>query len=112
MKLNHLNLTVTDVSATKGFLERYFGLTCARQRTDRLVVMFDKDGFVLTLMQGRDVHYPGSFHIGFPQENEEQVDEINRRLRQDGYEVSPPKRAHAYTFYVKAPGDFTVEISC
>jgi catechol-2,3-dioxygenase len=26
MKLNHVNLTVTDVSETRKFLEKYFGL--------------------------------------------------------------------------------------
>ena len=33
-----------------------------------------------------------------------------QRLRADGFEVNPPERSHAYTFYVKAPGGFTVEV--
>jgi catechol 2,3-dioxygenase-like lactoylglutathione lyase family enzyme len=34
MKLNHLNLTVTDVGEAREFLERYFGLRCAVTRGD------------------------------------------------------------------------------
>ncbi len=44
-------------------------------------VMFDDDGFILTLMKGKEVQYPKTFHVGFPQENEEQVNKINQRLK-------------------------------
>jgi lactoylglutathione lyase len=51
------------------------------------------------------------FHIGFVQESEEQVNEINRRLRDDGYAVPEPARLHgSWTFYFQAPGGFTVEV--
>lgn len=112
MKLNHLNLTVTDVPAARKFLEDYFNMECAGSRKDSFAAMFDDDGFVLTLMKGSEVHYPKTFHIGFPQENEEQVDKINQQLKEDGYDVEPPQHAHGYTFYVKAPGGFTVEVLC
>lgn len=32
--------------------------------------MRDKDGFILNLMKGKEVQYPKTFHVGFPQENE------------------------------------------
>ncbi|MFZ4450904.1 VOC family protein [Salibacterium aidingense] len=112
MKLHHLNLTVTDVQAAKDFLETYFGLTGGSDREAGFDVVFDDDGFVLTLMKGREVHYPKTFHIGFPQENEEQVDRMNQQLKEDGFDVKPPVHAHGYTFYVKAPGGFTVEVLC
>jgi len=112
MKLNHLNLTVTDVRAASAFLETYFGL---RSMGGNAGMMFlsDDDGFVLTLMKAgktTEVSYPGNFHIGFFIESEAQVDEINRRLKDDGYDVAPPERHHAYGFYVAAPGGFTVEL--
>lgn len=112
MKLNHLNLTVTDVRAASAFLEKYFGL---RSMGGNAGMMFlsDDDGFVLTMMKagrGTDVRYPGNFHIGFFIESEAQVDEINRRLKEDGYNVPAPERHHAYGFYVEAPGGFTVEL--
>jgi len=39
------------------------------------------------------------------------VDEINRRLKEDGVDVPPPSRQHgAWTFYFQAPGRFTIEV--
>lgn len=112
MKLNHLNLAVTDVAETVSFLEKYFGLR--RQGGNKgMAFLFDDAGMVLTLMKaGRDmpISYPANFHIGFIQESEERVNEINQRLRDDGFEVEPPQQSHAWTFYVQAPGGFTVEV--
>ncbi|MBH5318841.1 VOC family protein [Paenibacillus sp. GSMTC-2017] len=110
MKINHINLTVNDVIATKAFLGEYFGLQTSEENSETFDVLFDDDGSVLTLMKGKEVVYPKTFHIGFIQESEEKVDEINKRLKDDGYDVKPPKRLHGYTFYVEAPGGFTVEV--
>lgn len=112
MKLNHLNLTVSDVSATRNFLETYFGLTCVGSRGNGFAALFDQDGFVLTLMKGKDIQYPQTFHIGFPQVNEEDVNKIHGRLKEDGFEVTDPVHSHGYTFYVTAPGGFQVEVLC
>jgi len=115
MKLNHLNLTVMDVSAAKQFLERYFGLQSIEgdNENKNFAALSDDSGMVLTLMTAghtTEVKYPGNFHIGFIQESEERVNEINQRLRNDGFDVEPPQRHHAWTFYVQAPGGFTVEV--
>jgi catechol-2,3-dioxygenase len=61
-------------------------------------------------MKAKEVNYPGTFHIGFGQPTEEKVNEINRRLREDGYDAPLPERHHAWTFYVEAPGGFTIEV--
>lgn len=111
MKLNHLNLTVTDVPQTRELLERYFGLTCLAQREDTFAMMTDDNGSALSLMEGKKVDYPGTFHIGFVQESEERVDEINRRLKHDGFEVKSPARLHgAWSFYFQAPSGFMIEV--
>ncbi len=114
MKLNHLNLSVTDVPATKAFLETYFDLRCEGGDQDRknFAVLFDDNGLVLTLMQGAPatVSYPRTFHIGFIQESEAQVNALYERLKDDGFDVNPPERSHAWTFYVKAPGGVLVEV--
>ena len=112
MKLNHLNLTVTDVRAASAFLETYFGLRSMGGNAG-MAFLSDDDGFVLTLMKAGKttaVTYPENFHIGFFVESEATVDAINRRLKDDGYDVAPPERHHAYTFYVAAPGGFTIEL--
>lgn len=114
MKLNHINLTVTDVQAAAEFLEKYFGLRY-QGGNKGMAFLFDDDNLVLTLMKaGRstEVKYPETFHIGFGQPTEAQVTEINERLRADGFDVKPPERHHAWTFYVEAPGGFTVEVLC
>ncbi|WP_338452611.1 VOC family protein [Niallia oryzisoli] len=110
MKLNHINLTVTDVNAAREFLEKYFDLQTKSTHEDSFAVLVDEDGLLLALMKGLQVSYPKSFHIGFSQESEERVNEIYQRLKNDGFDVKPPKRAHRWTFYVQAPGGFTIEV--
>jgi lactoylglutathione lyase len=89
-------------------------LRLRESRTQNFDVLFDDDGMVLTLIgvgRRNRVEYPETFHIGFIQESSEDVDEINRRLREDGYDVEPPSHQHgAWTFYFVAPGGFTVEV--
>lgn len=112
MKLNHVHLMVTDVKAASAFMEKYFVLQNVGGN-DGLSVLLDNDGLVLTLMkigQKGSKQYPDNFHVGFFVESEAKVDQLNLRLKEDGYEVSPPKREHAYSFYVGAPGGFTVEL--
>ena len=58
MKLNHLNLTVNDVNATREFLEKYFGLKTMDTRGNAFAVLLDDNGMVLTLMKGTEVSYP------------------------------------------------------
>jgi lactoylglutathione lyase len=125
MKLNHLHLTVTDVPEARKFLETYFGLQGrvnpytgesmeGGKENRNFTLLFDDNGLALTLMgagKATAVEYPGYFHIGFIQENEERVNEIYRRLKDDGFDVQPPQRLHAWTFYVRAPGGFTVEVA-
>jgi catechol 2,3-dioxygenase-like lactoylglutathione lyase family enzyme len=112
MKLNHINLTVSDVRAAAGFLEKYFGLR-PMGGNEGMAFLFDDEDLVLTLMKaGRssEVAYPGNFHIGFFVAGEDEVDAIHRRLREDGFDAPPPERHnHGYGFYVNAPGGFTIE---
>lgn len=114
MKLNHLNLTVSDVPGTRKLLEKYFGFR-GREKggSDKFDIVFDDEGLVLTLMKGAEISYPNSFHIGFVQESEEQVNAINQRLKEDGFDVKPPRRFHgSWTFYFRAPGGFLIEVLC
>jgi lactoylglutathione lyase len=116
MKMNHLNLTVTDAAETAAFLEKYFGLRSMDgvEQKKTFAIVRDDNGLVLTLMRASrtaEIKYPETFHIGFIQESEERVNEINQRLKEDGYEVPPPARLHgSWTFYFTAPGGFTIEV--
>src|SRR5262245_34737089 len=115
MALNHLNLTVPDVPATRDFFKAYFGFHAIRERDDAtLAVMVDESGFVLTLSnfgKAAEVAYPGAFHIGFMQESRERVEAIHASLKAGGFDPQPPHEFHgAWTFYFKAPGGFLVEV--
>lgn len=117
MNLNHLNLTVQDAAETAAFLRRYFGMRSldgAPPDTPAMAFLTDDAGMILSLFRGKrdeEPVYPGFFHIGFGQPDEEAVNEISRRLREDGYDVPPPSRQHgSWTFYFKAPGGFLIEV--
>ena len=110
MKLQHLNLTTTDPTATADFLVKYFGLKNEGGNKGFMLVR-DDDGMVITLMKSAKVAYPATFHIGFYPETEAEVDALHQQLTADGYTVTAPERHHGYSIYVEAPGGFTVEVT-
>ena len=117
MKLNHLNIAVPDVAATRSFFESFFGFRCVETKgQDVLSVLSDDHGFVLILSNFKKElvpEYPRDFHVGFLLRDG--VDEVNRlyeRMKSSGFEASPPKNFHgSWGFYVAAPGGFMVEVS-
>lgn len=111
MELKHINLTVDNIGETREFLQTYFDFTLKTEAGKNPEVLLGKDGFILTLMQGKDVSYPKTFHIGFPQKSKEDVDNIYTSLKVAGYKVPDPKvTPHGYTFYIKATGNFMIEV--
>ena len=46
--------------------------------------MNDEDGFLFNLIEGENINYPDTFHIGFPQESKEEVDRIHQILKMTG----------------------------
>ena len=117
MRLNHLDLTVPNVTQCREFFETYFGFRCVVSTTlgnRDVVVLTNEEGFALTLNHldhTKPVQYPYGFHIGFMQDSRDGVDEINQRLLADGFDVDPPQELHgAWTFYFHAPGGFDVEV--
>lgn len=111
MKLNHINIAVKDVITTKEFLENYFELVCIGSAGNKFAALNDDDGLLFNLIKDENAVYPETFHIGFPQKDENSVDKIYERLKADGFKVWEPSLAHgSYTFYFKAPGGFTIEV--
>jgi lactoylglutathione lyase len=112
MRMNHLHLMVPDVRATTGFFEKYFALRRLSGNAG-LTVLLDDGGFVLTVMKrsGKSVNpYPDNFHVGFFVTDVERVEEMYKRMLDDGLAPSAPRREHSYSFYVNAPGGFLVEV--
>jgi hypothetical protein len=68
MKLNHVNIAVPDVAATRAFFENLFGLKCTETKgADTLSVLTDGEGFVLILSNFEKQvtpQYPRDFHLG------------------------------------------------
>jgi lactoylglutathione lyase len=118
MKLNHLNLPVNNVPEMRAFFEKYFGFKPMENGADPQAfdMMRDDDGLILSLMRlgnGAEVTYPTGFHVGFVQDSEEKVNQINQLLKDDGYDVKPARRFHgSWTFYFQSPGGFLIEVLC
>jgi lactoylglutathione lyase len=110
MRLNHLHLMVSDVQASAAFLETWFGMERLPGGRDKFVVMRDDGWLILALMQGKDCTYPRNFHIGFDRPTRAEVDDIWTRMREAGLAPSTPEAAHAWSFYVTAPGGFMIEV--
>ena len=110
MRLNHLHLMVDDVQQSATFLATYFGMTTFPGTRERLAVLTDDGGMILTLMQGRDHAYPRNFHIGFAQASRTAVNRLRARMVEGGHSPSEPALAHAWSFYVTAPGGVMIEV--
>jgi catechol 2,3-dioxygenase-like lactoylglutathione lyase family enzyme len=117
MRLNHAQLAVSDVAANRTFFETYFGLRCVVDRGDNMAVLTDDgNGSILALnnfKKAAEPAYPDdlSFHIGFEQDCRERANEIHASLKAGGFGPDEPRELHgAWTFYVKAPGGFFVEV--
>jgi catechol 2,3-dioxygenase-like lactoylglutathione lyase family enzyme len=116
MRLNHIDLPVPDVAATRAFFETWLGFT--HERTlgqDGLAILRDEAGLVLVLSRLRRdgaQTWPVPFHIGFHLESPTAVSAFHARLTAGGLAVDPPAMRHgAFAFYLTAPGDLLVEVA-
>jgi catechol 2,3-dioxygenase-like lactoylglutathione lyase family enzyme len=138
-RLNHIDLVVSNVAENRAFFEKHFGFRRIVEFEDKLAVMTDGMGFTLTLSSPeigveidqfqrtrttgskdkksgdadakKPVEYPAGFHIGFHQDSKEAVDQMYKKLKDGGVTVEPPKEYHgAWTFFVRAPGGFFIEV--
>lgn len=114
MKLNHLNLGVSEIARTVAMFETYFGLRRAEGMpfNEKMAFLRDDDEALITLFRVKDPTYPKIFHIGFTQTSVRQVMEIHGALTSGGFEPEPPREEHGRTtFYFQAPGGITVEVN-
>ena len=118
--LNHTNLTSYNVPALKEFFCRVFDFQVLDERGDKLAVLRNSDGFLLTLMYDKRMSpeqgYPGMFHVGFLQPTQQAVDLMHEALSARSYMAPKPTKLQrggsaAYGFYYQAPGGVMVEVS-
>jgi catechol 2,3-dioxygenase-like lactoylglutathione lyase family enzyme len=116
MRLNHIDLPVPDIAATRRFFETYLGFTHDRTLgQDGLAILHDDSGLVLVLSRLRRdgaQAFPTTFHVGFHLESEAAVSALFETLRAAGHAEGAPDHLHgAYAFYFTAPGDILIEVA-
>jgi catechol-2,3-dioxygenase len=120
VSMNHTNLTTYNVPALTEFFCSVFGFRVIDKRADKLAVMQNSEGFLLTLMYDKlmtsEQGYPGLFHVGFLQPTQHAVDLVHESLSARNYMAPKPGKLRrggpeTYGFYYEAPGGVLVEIS-
>ena len=104
MKLNHINLVVSNVKEATHFFEQNFDFFISEVKGDYIVsVLKGSDDFTLVIMAPRagEAIYPDAFHIGFMLKNEHEVLEKYQELKQNGVEAGqePRKIRDSFGFY-------------
>jgi catechol-2,3-dioxygenase len=92
--MNHTNLTTYDVPALTEFFCSVFGFQVINKRADKLAVLRNSEGFLLTLMYDKlmtpEQGYPGLFHVGFLQPTQNAVDLMHEGLSARNYVAPKP----------------------
>ncbi len=115
MKLNHLDLQVSDIDAAVKFFETFFGLRCTFRREGKIALLADDSGFefgLSNLHNSPPPVYPADFHIGFIQENVDRVREIYERVKQAGVPIKfeLQEAGPNLAFQCLAPDSIPVEV--
>src|SRR6188472_2708199 len=95
MKLNHINLVVSNVAEAINLFETYFNFKCTDIKGDNIVAILEgADHFTLVIMSDKDkpVVYPAAFHIGFIVDSEEEVTKTYNTLKNGGVAVGQEPR--------------------
>ena len=115
MKLNHIDLQVSDVSKAREFFETNFGLRCTFQRREQLAILQDDAGMefgVSNLFGSPPPTYPPDFHIGFILTNESEVRAAYERLSRSGValKTAVSRGGPNVYFMCTGPDGITVEV--
>lgn len=104
MQLNHLNLSVKDIPASRTLFETYFDFKCVDPKlNETLSVLHGPDGFILVLMHQKmnekgNHTYPDTFHIGFYLEDKAAVKATWERLKSGGIQLDQEPQIMRKTF--------------
>jgi predicted enzyme related to lactoylglutathione lyase len=121
MRLNHLDLHVPDVGATRDFFVSAFGFVAVETRgAEGLAILQDDAGLELVISRpieklgGADTVSAGrnTYHIGFILSSREAVDAQFERVKLAGGEMrqAPSALRGGWLFYCFAPGKVLVEV--
>ncbi|MEI9981256.1 MAG: VOC family protein [Edaphobacter sp.] len=119
-KLNHINLSTSDVPGLAAFFESCLNFKITERRGSNKFAVLEGEGpFYLILMHGKDAantSYPAMFHIGFVVQDEAAVRATHQRMIEAGHAAPAPERIQrggdpTFGFYYPAPGGILVEVS-
>jgi catechol 2,3-dioxygenase-like lactoylglutathione lyase family enzyme len=115
MRLNHIDLQVSDVDAAREFFERFFGLRCRYQRQKQIAIFENETGLefaVSNLFNSPPPAYPPDFHVGFVLEHSSDVRDVYDRLKAAGVamKVELGVQGPALVFQCLAPDNIPVEV--
>lgn len=104
MKLNHINLVVSNVAKAIILFETYFNFKCTDIKGDNIVaILKGANDFTLVVMPDKNgqATYPEAFHIGFILENTNAVTDTYEKLKSGGIAVGqePRKIRDSFGFY-------------
>jgi catechol 2,3-dioxygenase-like lactoylglutathione lyase family enzyme len=115
VKLNHLDLQVTDVARTVEFFEEAFGLHLdSNRQSSTIAFLSDGDGFVLVLqlMKSPPESYPVGFHFGFLVDDVDSVHRFHAKARALGLETSDIiENGRGTQVYCSGPDGLIAEVS-
>lgn len=116
MHINHIDIPVPEVAATRDFFVRHLGFTHRQTRgRDGIAILHDDAGTVLTLSKSKAASAPkDGFHIGFHLETRTAVDRLYSELKENLVPVGdePKSMRGAWLFYFEAPGSLLIEVAC
>ena len=113
MKLNHIDLQVSDVDAAKNFFQTHFGLHCAYSRPKEMALMQDEIGFSLGLsnLAGHAPPvYPPDFHVGFILEDVDDVTALYECLKNRGVAIKHDLREGGPSLYFTCYGPDSIPV--
>jgi catechol 2,3-dioxygenase-like lactoylglutathione lyase family enzyme len=90
MKLNHINLVVSNVAEACSLFTTYFNFTCTEIKGDHIIAVLNgDDDFTLVIMSDKsgNVSYPDAFHIGFMMDDTDSVLKTYEKLKNGGIAV-------------------------
>ena len=115
MKLNHLDLQVSDVPRTVTFFESAFGFQLESNRqSSTIAFLSDGNGFVLVLQRKKSEaeSYPDGFHFGFLVDDVESVHRFHASAQALGLETSGIiENGRGTQVYCSGPDGLLAEVS-
>ncbi|MYN04842.1 VOC family protein [Pseudoduganella sp. DS3] len=113
MRLNHIDLPVTDLEGAADYFQRGFGLERMPGPAGGMAILRGEDGFALILQQADKADYPAGFHVGFLQPTDAAVQAAYQRLADAGLPLpAPPAVSYGcLAFWCQAPGGILIEVS-